>query len=149
MTLRNNYLSDLDELTKALLYQEGAFNSRQPLCSLTVPPSAISPDGTEWLHSVDAIKKKTHHDMLCIRVITNTHRGVNVLIPLNTVEMYYKYLDLRFQIRNQDKVLVTFPKLYVQSSSHGRGELYLLSYDFKVYDPNTPSGDAPEPAVYI
>lgn len=130
-SLRYDYLHNLDADTKATLQMQSAFNARLPLVALTIKPSAISPDGTEWLHCVEATKRNNN---IYIRVITNTDRGVNIQIPCNTVEMYYKFMDLRFQVRNQDKVLVTFPKLFVAHSGR-KQELYLRASDFKLNSP--------------
>jgi len=108
-------------------------NNSFPLKTITIPPEVLSIDGSEWLHAVEAIK--SHKNKFTIRIITNKQRGVNVIIPYMSETLYHKYLDLRFQIRNTDKVLITFPELYIRGSSRQR-ELYLLAYDFKLYNPN-------------
>ena len=130
-SLRYDYLHNLDADTKANLQMQSAFNARLPLVALTIKPNAISPDDNEWLHCVEATKR---NNRIYIRVITNTDRGVNIMIPCNTVEMYYKFMDLRFQVRNRDKVMVTFPELYVSHSGR-KQELYLRSSDFKLNSP--------------
>lgn len=147
MSVRYDYLRDLDDETKLTLQKQASFNSRMPVCFIKIPSCAISQDGTEWLHCVEATKNK---NIVHIRVITNTNRGVNIMIPCNTKEMYYKFLDLRFHVRNQDKVLVTFPELYIQTSVRNR-ELYLRSYDFKVFNPDNDElfDDTPVPTIFI
>jgi len=130
-SLRYDYLHNLDADSKAYLQMQSAFNARLPLIAIKVPPTAISPDGTECLHCVEATKR---NNRIYIRVITNTDRGVNIMIPCNTVEMYYKFMDLRFQVRNRDKVMVTFPELYVSHSGR-KHELYLRASDFKLNSP--------------
>lgn len=148
MSVRYDYLRDLDDETKLTLQEQASFNSRMPVCSIKIPSCAISQDGTEWLHCVEATKRNNH---IYIRVITNTKRGVNIMIPCCiTKEIYYKFLDLRFQVRNQDKVLVTFPELYIQPSVRNR-ELYLRSYDFKVFNPNENENlnNTPVPTIFI
>lgn len=147
-SLRYDYLRDLDAETRTELQKESAINSRLALCTLQVPPSAISPDGSEWLHCVEAIKK---NNKAYIRVITNTNRGVNIMVPCHTTEQYYKLMDLRFQVRNQDKVLVTFPELFIAHSGR-RNELYLRTHDFKVFGyekKNKQDVDIPFPTILI
>lgn len=113
--------------------------SRLPLTSLAIPPRALSPENSIWLHCVEATKDKVgkHTYMIRIRVITNTHRGVNITINCHTKEMYEKYLDLRFQVRNSDYVLVTFPDIFVITSRHTNRELYLYTNDFFIYNPSS------------
>lgn len=129
--LRYNYAKDID--TNYSQSGKVYFASRLSFCTLELKPSAISPENSEWLHCVSATKDK---DKLRLRVITNTHRGVNVTVPCRTDSMYYKYLDLRYQIRNQENVQITFPAIYVNTSSHNNRELYLLAYDFKLMNPD-------------
>lgn len=117
-------------------YDKSYFASRLSVNTIELKPSAISPDGTQWLHCVEAIR---HGDKLRLRIITNKHRGINVTIPYHTDAMYYKYCDLRFQVRNSDRVMITFPALFAKASSHRRNELYLLAYDFKILNPDTES----------
>lgn len=73
-------------------------------------------------------------DVIRIRVITSSKRGVNVNIPLHdSEELYDKYRHLRFLILNSDRVMVAFDDLYVCGSPFHR-ELYLRSYDFFIAD---------------
>ena len=119
------------------------FASRLSVNTIELNPSALSPDGTQWLHCVEAVR---HGDLLRLRIITNKHRGINVTIPCTSPAMYYKYCDLRFQVRNSERVMITFPALFAKSSSHRRNELYLLAYDFKLLNPDTKSS---QPTIYI
>jgi len=136
MTVSEQYLSDLDTQTRSML-QQGFYNSRLSFRVLNIPPTAISADGSEWLHCVEAIKEKIdNHHVMRLRVITNTHRGVTITIPVNGKDMNMKYLDLRFKIRNTDTVLVTFPELFVTTSRRVCNELYLRANDFKIYNPD-------------
>lgn len=130
--LRYNYAkdSDTDLLQTA---SDIKFSSRLPVCALELKPAAISPENSDWLHCVSATKNE---NKIRLRVITNTHRGINVTVPCLADAMYYKYLDLRFQIRNCEYVQITFPAIYVKASSHNKRELYLLAYDFKMMNPN-------------
>lgn len=107
--------------------------NRLKLKTIPISPKELSFDDTEYLHAVEAIKIDKYS--IRIRVITNTYRGVNITIPYISETLYHKYLDLRFQIRNTDKVLITFPEIYITGSSR-QGELFLLAYDFKLYNPN-------------
>ena len=146
--VRYNYSYSLDEETISLLQKQASSNNRLPVCSVKIPASAISQDDTEWLHCVEAKRVKAK---LYIRVITNTHRGINIMIPCNTTEMYHKFMDLRFQVRNQDRVLVTFPELFIEYSGR-RQELYLRSYDFKVFGSekqNKQDDETPFPSFLI
>lgn len=137
MTVSEQYLSDLDTQTRSQLKQ-GSYNSRLSFRSLSIPPTAISTDGSEWLHCVEAIKEKIENrHVMRLRVITNTHRGVTITIPIYGQDMNLKYLDLRFKIRNSDTVLVTFPDIFVTASRRVCNELYLRANDFKIYNPDT------------
>lgn len=140
--LRYDFLKDLDDSTKSLFQQSGRFLSRLPLCILSIPPSALSPDGSKWLHCVEAKKEK---EFLRIRVIIKEHRGATITIHCDSMEMYYKYIDLRFQVRNSDYVAVTFPEIYVGTSPHMARELYLTANDFKLRGLNR----TPEPAILV
>lgn len=137
MSISNEFELDLDlddDTTQGL--KKGKYNSRLPFCYLSVPPEILSPDGSVWLHAVEALKTnhKVYSSVLRVRVITNTHRGVTVTVPILTRTMYLKYLDLRFRIRNSDLVLITFPELYVSGSPYNKKEIYLNASDFKVCD---------------
>ena len=132
--IRYNYATDINENTQNMLKKNAHHNTILPLCSLEIEPKSLSRDNDAIFHVVDALKQKNFsgHDVIRLRIITNTNRGVNVTIPCdNTGIMYEKYLDLRFLIRNNDAVYVTFPKMYVQGSKFHH-ELMLISYDFKI-----------------
>ena len=138
MSISHQYVKELDRATVKEL-ERSSYNSRLPLCCLPIPPEILSMDGTEWLHCVEAVKtsNKCHQSFLRIRVITNAFRGVTVTVPMVGKTMHLKYLDLRFQIRNSDRVLITFPELYVGGSPHNHKEIYLCANDFKLYDETT------------
>ena len=136
---RYDFLKNSDEHS----YDNSYFLARLPVNTLEIPPSAISPDGTQWLHCVEAVKQD---DKLRLRIITNTHRGINVTIPCTTLDMHYKYCDLRFQVRHSERVMITFPKIFIRSSLHRGNEIYLLAYDFKILNPDTKSK---QPTIYI
>ena len=124
---------DSDELTPQERYLASYLSSnRLAFVTLAIEPSQLSVDGSEWLHVVEATKRKNY---IVIRVITNTYRGLNIWIPNITDTLYAKYLDLRFQIRNSEKVLITFPELYIRSSGY-KNELLLRANDFKLLNPN-------------
>lgn len=142
MSLRYDYLTEADEKPQSASPRQSVFYSRLPVNTLAIPPEAISQDGTQWLHCVEAIRDD---NLLRIRVITNTYRGISVTVPMRSDDMRLKYLDLRFQVRNSDCVLVTFPKLFVRASPHGSREMYLTARDFKIISPT----DMPEPAIHI
>jgi len=130
-TIRYNYASDVDDSTKQLALQS-RLSTRLPLCTLPISSKDLTPDGSEWFHVVDAFSDitATKQKVIRLRVITNSHRGVNVTIPSSDI-LHQKYLDLRFQIRNTDYVLISFSELYVMGSpSHH--ELCLRAYDFKI-----------------
>lgn len=134
---RYTFASDCD--SELLTPEEQHFCSfnrynRFPLRALPISPDNLSVDGSEWLQTVDAVK--VNKELIRIRVITKEQRGVNVTIPCISKTLYEKYLDLRFQIRNSGKVLITFPELYIRASGY-KNELYLVAHDFKVLNPNT------------
>jgi len=142
---RFNYASDCDKeilSPEEKYYASFVSSNRLAFTVLPIPPSVLSTDGTEWLHAVEATKKDKK---ICIRVITNTYRGINVWIPITSETLYLKYHDLRFQIRNSDKILVTFPELFIRSSGY-KNELLLIANDFKVFDPNE---EAQKPIILI
>ncbi len=139
MTIRDSYIKDFDMDIPYDLERDTRFDSRLPLHVLEIPPEAISPDGTKWLHCVEVTKNKVDTDiyLIRIRVITNTHRGINISVRCDSPLMNLKYLDLRFQVRNSDRILVTFPQLFVSSSCQENRELYLRANDFKIFKPMT------------
>ena len=141
--LRYDYAKDVDAATAAVA-RISSIDSRLPLTSVPVAPETISVDGSQWFHAVDAFadKSATGQPVIRVRVIIDSHRGVNVTIP-RTELLYHKFRDLRFQIRNSDCVMVTFPELYVMGSAF-RHELCLRAYDFKMQEPQSP-----KPTVYI
>ena len=126
---RFNYVCDLSSVEKELLAKT-RYNQLR-LKQLTIPTSAISKDYAGWLHAVEASKDKDH---IIIRVISNQNRGVNIHVPLTSDvdARYAKYRDLRYQIRNTEKVLITFPELTIFSTR--QGELFLMADDFKIFD---------------
>lgn len=131
MALRYNFTSDVDESTKQSALQ-GKLDTRLPLTTLPISLEDLTPDGSVWFHVVDAFADvtRTKQKVIRLRVITNSHRGVNVTIPSNSI-LHQKYRDLRFQIRNTDYVMITFPELYVMGSPFHH-ELCLRAYDFKI-----------------
>ena len=131
MALRYDFTSDVDDSTKQLALQ-GKLSTRLPLVTLPISVEDLTPDGSVWFHIVDAFSDvtKTKQRVIRLRVITNSHRGVNVTIPSSDI-LHQKYLDLRFQIRNMDYVMITFPELYVMGSPFHH-ELCLRAYDFKI-----------------
>lgn len=146
MTLPDNFALDLDEEAKEVMNMPWHFHSRLPLCFLSIPSSSISPDGTEWLHCVEAEKQK---NFIRIRVITKSQRGVTVTVYSETTALYYKYLDLRFQVRNSDRVMITFPAIYVQASPCVAKELYLTANDFRLPTPQREEWHETQPQPVI
>ena len=140
MTLRNTYFKDYDIDIDYDLEHDVKFCSRLPLRIIEIPPESISPDDTPWLHCVEVTKDKidANSSLIRIRVITNTHRGVNINIRCSSPLMNLKYRDLRFQVRNSDRVLVTFPELFITASKFDDRELYFTANDFKVYGSEPP-----------
>lgn len=149
MSLTDSYLKDYESPLTSDLESRLRYSSRMALKVLQVPPEAISPDGKEWLHCVEVTKDKISKtsSLIRIRVITNTHRGVNITVRCNSPLMNMKYLDLRFQVRNSDEVWVTFPELYITASHLGNRELYLTATDFKIYKSET--SNVPTPTLII
>lgn len=131
MNGRQEYIRDLPlDQRKAL--QSSSFDYRNRMSSLPVATSTISNDGTSWLHCVSAEKVKTKQGHVArIRVIRHPYGGVNITVPLNCKELDFKFHDLRYQVRNTDTVMITFPELYV-CGSPSRFEVYLKAYDFKI-----------------
>lgn len=153
--LRYNYVSDLSEThpftnPQTFKYESvGRYNSRLSMKELNLSPDALSPDYDEYLHVVEVTQTKKGQVTyeIILRVITKMHRGINIHIPCYTNEMYEKYLDLRYQVRNRDYVLVTFPYIKIRSSSRER-ELYAYTSDFKVYDPDAQEPDIKDEEIY-
>lgn len=131
MNARTEFIKDLPlDQRKAL--QTSSFDNRNVMSSLPIPTSTISNDGTPWLHCVGAEKVKTKQGYVArIRVIRHSHGGVNITVPLNCKELELKFHDLRYQVRNCDTVMITFPELYVLGSPF-HYEIYLKSYDFRI-----------------
>lgn len=133
---RNNFLSELDDEVKDGL-EKSSSNNRLPLVSLPITNESLMKNRALGLHAVeaktilDSFKKRN----IKIRIITNTGRGANVLIPCDSNAMYQKYLDLRFQIRNRDYVEVLFDEMYVVGSKI-HFEIFLKAFDFKIVDLN-------------
>lgn len=111
-----------------------SIDSRLPFTDVEIPTSILTQNASNYIHAVEADREG---DNIKIRIIVKQQqgiRGVNVVIPhARDRIMYQKYRDLRFLIRNQDAIYVTFPKLYVMALRNVRG-LYLMAHDFKVYD---------------
>jgi hypothetical protein len=108
---------------------------------IRIPVNTLTKDGSDWFHAVEIVKEKTkkNDEVIRIRVITKDHGGINVMIPLSgSADLYKKYRDLRFLIRNTDYVSVTFPNIYVKKSPFGK-QLFLFAYDFKVCKPEEPA----------
>lgn len=146
MSIRYKFIEDLDEETKATLQMPGRFLSRLPLHVLPIPVNAISPDGSQWLHCVEA---RMESGLLRIRVIIKNHRGVTVTVYSDCPEIYDKYRDLRFLIRNSHYVAITFPEIYVSRSKYMASELYLTANDFRLLNPDTESITPPKPNIII
>ena len=139
--IRFNYASELDAETKEVLKK--ADIKRQSLTEITLPVSAIAPDGSTYLHAVEAsCKNKVIH----IRVIVRGNQGVTIsIMPRDDMDiMLKKYRDLRYLIRNRDYVLVTFP--WVEIKNAYGNMLWVRANDFKVVEPET---EAPAPTVFI
>lgn len=135
MNWRYNFSLLADEKAQKA-FENVHFNSFGRISSLATVPEAISPNGNGFLQAVEAQKKK---DVIIIRVIIKGNRGINVWVPYDKDNhvLYNKYRDLRYCIRNTgDKILITFPELYVRT---GDGGLYLFAYDFKQFDPDNPA----------
>ena len=109
-------------------------DTKLPFTDIALSTDALSVNGRDYVHAVEADRDG---DNIKVRIITKNHRGVNVVIPrANDRILYQKYRDLRFLIRNNDAIYVTFPVLHVMALRKVRG-LYLMAYDFKVYsDPD-------------
>lgn len=146
MTISNHYINELDKETNALLQMSVHFPSRLPLQVLPIPVSAVSPDGSNWLHCVEAIKDKK---LFRIRVIIKNYRGVTITVYSECPEMYYKFCDLRFNVRNNDFVAVTFPEIYVSRSKYMPNELYLTANDFRLLNPEMETHIPPKPKLII
>lgn len=131
MNVSNEYLRDLPTEQRNGL-KISSYDFRNVLSSLPVSTSTISCDGSSWLHCVGAEKVKTKMGhMARIRVIRNPYGGVNITVPLNCKELDLKFQDLRYQIRNRDTIMITFPEVYVCGSPFHH-EIYLKAYDFKI-----------------
>lgn len=138
MNWKYQYSSMADATAQEALANAHIYSHRRTYEIETIP-EAISPAGNGFLRAVEATYKK---GIIRIRVIIkagNGVNGINVLIPCDKSNqvLYHKYRQLRCSIRNSsDKILVTFPKLKVSNSRDG---FYLLSTDFKEFDPEHPA----------
>lgn len=131
MNVSNEYLRDLPTEQRNGL-KISSYDFRNVLSSLPVSTSTISNDGTPWLHCVGVEKEKTKQGYVArIRVIRHPHGGVNITVPLDCKELEFKFHDLRYQVRNCDTVMITFPELYVLGSPF-HYEIYLKAYDFRI-----------------
>jgi len=106
---------------------------RLPLCTISISTNAISHDGSQWLHCIEATKTKVAPDKYVarLRVIINTNRGVNVSVPLDSEEMFIKFEDLRFSIRNSNWVSINFERIFVTASPSRFREICLTAYNFQ------------------
>lgn len=135
MAIRYEYASEIDDDTLATLDLSSNNPWAHQMQSLKIDAQTISPDNSQWLHCVEA---QLRDGMIRLRVITNAEHGINILIPLKSKALYFKYLDLRYQIRNTDRIMITCPALYVKTSTKVSGLIYLMADDFKALDPNKP-----------
>lgn len=131
---RDNFLSELDDEVKKGLEKSSSYN-RLPLVSLPITNESLMKKNTVGLHAVEAkiVYDSRKNRFIRVRVITNTTRGANVLIPCDSNSLYQKYLDLRFQIRNRDYVEVLFQNMYVVGSKI-QSEIFLKAFDFKIVE---------------
>ena len=131
---RNNYFIDLDNDVVEQLGKSKSCN-RLPLVSLPISNESLMKKRTHGLHAVEAklVYDSRKNRFIRIRVITNTTRGANVLIPCDSNAMYQRYLDLRFQIRNRDYVEVLFKDMFVIGSKI-QSEIFLKAFDFKIVE---------------
>ena len=134
MSLRYNFLRDVSPETLKTL-ELCQMNSRNSFKNLYIGMEAISPKGGKWIHAVETLRdyNSLGEPVIIIRVIAESHRGLNVTIPCTSDAMIAKYLDLRYLIRNTDRVLVSFFGLCVTGSPRPR-EIFLKAGDFKVFD---------------
>lgn len=111
--------------------QDSKYSSSNQLHSLIIPPSAISPNGTEWLHCVEVTKTK---QLIKLRVITKYNQGVNIQIPMYVYnpEVKEKYKELRYKVRNYDHVEITVPCMQVRCSAGWSSQVYLLTDNFTI-----------------
>lgn len=131
---RYTYAKDVNDATASKIKKTAYTNMRLPLCTLEIATEKLSRDNDCAFHVVDAMKRKNSmgRQVIILRIITNTNRGVNVIIPCENNDILYdKYIDLRFLIRNKDSVYIEFPSIYVQGSKF-RHELMLVAYDFRI-----------------
>lgn len=146
--LRYTFVSDLSKthcFTNPEAYKQknvGKYCSRIPVTQVKLSPDVLSPENDIYLHAVEVTIKKKNEVLyeIIVRVITNMGHGMNVHIPCYTDEMYEKYIDLKYQVRNDDYVLVTFPYIEI-GASICNFELFAKASDFKVYNPNKTYSD--------
>lgn len=141
MALRFDFLKDLDEDARQTInssIKNGKLLTSEPLYTMPIDLHSISFD-SEFFHAVEAENRtRQHNRLISIRIIANidgSSRGINVIIPYRDEAMYAKFRDLRYQIRNNDWVSVTFPQLFVKSLSN-RKDLFLWAEDFRIKRPD-------------
>lgn len=139
MALRYVFLQDLDtEIKENINSNDGKLITSNPFYAIPIDLHSISLGGSDFFHAVEAENKtRKHNRLISIRIIAKIEgktRGINVVIPCYEQAMYMKFRDLRYQIRNNDCVNVTFPQLFVKSLSN-RKDLFLWAEDFRIQRP--------------
>lgn len=142
MALRYDFLKDVDKDIKDTI-NNNINNSKlitsEPLYTIPIALNSITLGDSDFFHAVEAENRtRQHNRLISIRIIANidgSSRGINVIIPCRDEAMYAKFRDLRYQIRNNDWVSVTFPQLFVKSLSN-RKDLFLWAEDFRIKRPD-------------
>jgi len=143
---RHDFISDLDEVTKDNLKLTGRPDAR--LKSIPIDPGILRYNGDNYLVATDVTREKPkrrrvleeHEHIIRLHVLSDVEgyvQAFNVVIPCDSDVEHQKYLDLKYQIRNTERVKVTFKNLRVSASIVGHA-LYFKADDYKVFDPNSP-----------
>lgn len=111
--------------------------------------------GEIYVHAVEASKKRIHDidgDIIFakIRVIADVNgyeQGLTVSVPCNTKLQEKKYEDLRYLIRNRDRIMLEFKDLEISRTIKIPRGLYFTASDYRVIPANEHSN--PKPSLII
>jgi len=140
--LNTTYIEDMNQESKLNAFG-GFINTHSYVTQITLPTSAFSPIGSEYLSVVNATKGKSgDYPVIRLRVLTRNH-GITVTIFCSDELLYRRYRSLLFQMRNR-QMQVTFPSITCHQGKKSYG-MFFTATDFKFKALNEP----PEPVVYI
>jgi hypothetical protein len=141
--LRFEFITELDEKSK----QTALLPSMRPdytIKRISIDPYQLRRNGDDSFHAIEVTRDRVtdgwgwKHHVVRVRVIADAdeiQQGINIVIPCDTELQIKKYLDLRNQIRNTDRVMVRFLDLQVSPSKGPKRSLYFSAQDYKIVQP--------------